>query len=298
MWLGVFTTVLLIHPQIVARSERWCAAEHFRSFVDCTNPGQVGYWGDDGKVRLLVNRKVGATYPLPPGGHPLFFDKKGSLHLALGKFASTSADGRLGSSTLEDGIIFAQGTVPIRCLRGTFMAQFAGQSPCVGLGGDEFSGIAVRGDQREITVISSPLNASYLTRYRRDPEGLWEKAQTLVSPGSPLFGMAALGPGNNDIRYISQNTVVFVGRWLGDRTPPREVPLLLPPTHDRKTLDRFLILVNVEDGLSMVLGRVSIPAVEAPGFSIGSIGMFAESKELFMSDGSYIWRISIMDRSA
>lgn len=279
-------------PLLFATFQSLWSAETGHRLIECVDASGVAVVSDsvnavllneDGSVKTRLRASNGFT--------PIRVSHSQGLEMTAAEFTTFQMPNSLVASPLGT-VLGRQGGI-VRVGGGVLVVSKLGLYARTGF--DQWSGIGLSDPGDCIVTIDRPMNAPVL-RVHRFVSGGWKEDQDSFSPEVEGAGFASPYPGYNDVVFVGQNTVCFIGgiypaggssdslaskvidRWLLS-------PSIFVISDHPKPEIGYLFSFNIKTRVTTVLSKVHI----APGsMRSPSFGHLAGS-----FDGSYLYVLGV-----
>ena len=175
---------------------------------------------------------------------------------------------------------------------------------------DNWSAIAVAADGHEISIIERPMSAPLLNRYTFDGDQ-WVPTGSTITPEVEKVGFACAVPGFADMRYISDQLLVFVGgiwpeqgiqpdsmKTLEQRLKLKGTALELEDTRRRPGY-LYLFMVNVHSRVTIPIARlVAYNSGEGRSSLLGRLSVSSDGHWLYLLCKQGVARVAVSDLTA
>jgi hypothetical protein len=158
---------------------------------------------------------------------------------------------------------------------------------------DTWSAVGVNGTGDSVVVMELPMNAPILTEYRV-VGSTWAAVAPPLSPQVERVGFANMLPGFNDIRFVSQDTIVYIGSVWAFRsqmasideslTPHLSAPPLELAGEVGQPVNAWLFAVNLRTRVTLPLLRLDLRVFRRTRPQrFGSISVSKDGKWLYLA---------------
>lgn len=310
--MNVFSALLFLYfhePCSLAPQELWYSSKTIVRFVDTIDLPGIAYQESRDTVTLLSpEAQVVKKIKFPRDSIPLWYSNaQGLVFRPATPFESNSDTGP--TKSVFDPIlqIFAQGSnVFVRSTGITYV----GSTSCFTFPHyDRLSGIGISPGKDLIALLTLPMSAPLLQIARRRDSD-WSLDTFIRSPEIQGVGPCSILPRFNDLLFLNQDVVIFIGVFIGevrtDRLNAFENRLMDLSAHglDQDRAQRepcYLFAMRVSDGLTEGVARFSFtPGAERGGPRIGILSKSYDRSVVYIKTSDGILQLSakeVLDRS-
>lgn len=289
--------ISLVLASHIAVASPWVKLRGIDSLIDrLDKPGVVAVCADGFARVLTAEGEEVEKLPIPTGALALFYSSEGLATYPNIPPIQISPDRKAAPLHWSQGyslLCLSQG-VTVRTEKSVFAYPIF----------DRYSAIAVRPDGAEICVLTNPMGVPVFARFSSPDQVYWAANPDLITPQMSPGVFATPIPRFNDLRYISTDSVAFIGIAYDSSSGPKESSILspsevaIPPFVLEKSRGAparaYLAVTNLRTRVTHVRRRLECDSSGEPGGPrFGRLSVSSDSRYLFLFGPAGIERFDI-----
>lgn len=262
-----------------------------------------GYYAD-GEVTLLTeDGAVEKVVTAPNGTKPLYLSEEFGLVFApVGLLRTYTAKEGFGDYWGYEPRVFAQGSALFVASSGVLLSH--GRESLLFKDYGPWSAVGISADHRRVAHITTPFNSTSL-RIATWTEDTWVTREVPASPGIRKVGLCGVLPRYNDVVFLDEDTVAFIGAfcapvdsdaytaWSGEVLDLTRYPLDGP---SEKMGDCFLFVTRLQSGWTEAYCKLAYKATgEMGGPRENNLTTSKDNRYLYLRAYDKILRLETQD---
>lgn len=263
------------------------------------SPGVVAVTTDKAIV-YDADGRVDRQLPIPEAGVPISFDEKSLT-------CWPKIPPRFNAKDMPITLSFAgSGSSVFSLSAGLCIITPGAVFSCARFNG--WCAAGIRPDNAEVCLMTRPMSAPILRTFTFQGES-WVQSRATITPEVEDVGQVIAYPGYNDIRYVGQHSIVFLGkiwpemspsarsklqRFLGNAKEP--IQLDEPSGSSSYLSDGFLFILNLDSLVTRPVAAVRLMGnTEGHGVAFGTLSVSSDRKFVFIRAATGVARVRLSE---
>lgn len=285
--IGLLVSVTPIHFEPIA------TCPPYARLIEVLSETGIAYQYKAEVISLSVNGTQTSRISIGPDLWALYSSKAdGIVSIRPSELVSTSAVGKSHPILSIGYQVFAVGDTIFNVGRNVTLLKDELSFPIQGT--NRYAGVAINSKSNGLVVFALPMTAPLLTYYHKVNEK-WTYPAEVRTPEIEDVGFCTLLPGRNDIRFLNDDVITYIGAFSAlDRKFDTTYPKLIQAVNDLSRFPLndpsfpnegtcFLFVTRMSDGLTQAVARFAYhSSSELGGGANGGMTVSADRNTLYI----------------